>query len=314
MVTKRSSSDVNAPNFNREPISDEDLIRGFILALGAGGRKVKTLTIYKDSIRMLSDFARSLGLPGLATMDRTHIRHWLTSLHQKGNKPATVSVRYRSLNRFFNWCVAEDERADNPMDRVDPPKIPSEIQAYYQPHEVEAVVKAVGRSTPHNLRDAAMIMVLYDSGVRAAELCGIKVDDLDWRDRTIVVTGKASKQRRVSIGHKTAQAIERYLRKRQIKSEWLWLGSANKPLALNGLRMMLQRRFADAVVKFRGAHAFRRGFAMEYLASGGQEGDLKELGGWENYAMVSRYAKANAGERTISAHKKLSPGDRLNVR
>ena len=314
MVAKRSSSDVSAPNFGRESVLDEDLIRGFILALGAGGRKQKTLTIYEDSIRMLSDFARRLGLPGLATMDRTHIRHWLTSLHQKGNKPATVSVRYRSLNRFFNWCVAEEERDDNPMDRVDPPKIPSEIQAYYQPHEVETVVKAIGRTTAYNLRDGAMIMVLYDSGARAAELCGMKVDNLDWRDRTIVVTGKASKQRRVSIGHKTAQAIERYLRKRPAKSDWLWLGSVDKPLALNGLRMMLERRFRDAGVKFRGAHAFRRGFAMEYLASGGQEGDLKELGGWENYAMVSRYAKANAGERAIAAHKKLSPGDKLNVR
>ena len=201
--------------------------------MGAGGRKQKTLTIYEDSIRMLSDFARSLGLPGLAAMDRAHIRHWLTSLHQKGNKPATVSVRYRSLNRFFNWCVAEDERADNPMDRVDPPKIPDTIQAYYQPHGVEAVVKAIDRTTPHNLRDAAMILTLYDTGVRAAELRGMKVDDLDWRDRTIIVTGKASKQRRVSIGHKTAQSIERYLRKRAVKSDWLWLGSANSPLKLN---------------------------------------------------------------------------------
>ena len=314
MATKSSSSDISVPNFTREPISDEDLIRGFILALGAGGRKARTLFIYEDSIRNLSGFAHSLGLPGLATMDQTHIRHWLASLHQKGNKPATVSIRYRSLNRFFGWCVAEDERPDIPMGRVDPPRIPSEIQPYYQPHDVEAVVKAIGRATPHNLRDAAMIMVLYDSGVRAAELCGMKVDDLDWRDRTIKVTGKASKQRRVSIGSKTAMSIERYLRKRGAKSDWLWLGSTNKPLALNGLRMMLGRRFRDAGVKFRGAHAFRRGFAMEYLASGGQEGDLKELGGWENYAMVSRYAKANAGERAIAAHKKLSPGDRLNVR
>ena len=86
MVSKASSSDIGAPNFGREPISDEDIIRGLILALGAGGRKQKTLTIYEDSIRMLSDFARSLGLPGLATMNRTHIRHWLTSLHQKGNQ------------------------------------------------------------------------------------------------------------------------------------------------------------------------------------------------------------------------------------
>ncbi len=57
MVSKSSSSDVSAPNFNREPISDEDVIRGLILALRAGGRKQKTLTIYEDSIRMISDFA-----------------------------------------------------------------------------------------------------------------------------------------------------------------------------------------------------------------------------------------------------------------
>ena len=103
MVAKRSSSDISAPNVYGKPITDGELIRGFILALGAGGRKEKTLYIYEESIRMLSDFAQGLGLPDLAAMDRNVIRHWLPSLHQRGNKPATVSVRYRSLNRFFNW-------------------------------------------------------------------------------------------------------------------------------------------------------------------------------------------------------------------
>ena len=131
MAFKSSSSDVSAPNYSSEPLSDDDLIRGFTLALGAGGRKEKTLHIYEESMRMLSDFAQGLGLPGLAAMDRNVIRHWLTSLHQRGNKPATVSVRYRSLNRFFNWVVTEEERTDNPMDKVEPPKIPSTIQAYY---------------------------------------------------------------------------------------------------------------------------------------------------------------------------------------
>ena len=77
----------------------------------------------------------------------------------------------------------EEERSDNPMDRVDPPKVPSEIQAYYQAHGVESVVKSIGRSTPHNLRDAAIVMVLYDSGVRASEICGMKVDDLASHNR-----------------------------------------------------------------------------------------------------------------------------------
>ena len=75
MVSKSSRSDITTPNFKREQVSDEDVIRGFILALGAGGRKQKTLTIYEDPIRMLSVFARDLGLPGLTAMDRTHIRH-----------------------------------------------------------------------------------------------------------------------------------------------------------------------------------------------------------------------------------------------
>ena len=80
MVNKRSSSDISAPNSHGKPITDHELIRGFILALGAGGRKPLTLFIYEDSIRKLSDFAQNLGLPGLVTMDRKVVRHWLTSL------------------------------------------------------------------------------------------------------------------------------------------------------------------------------------------------------------------------------------------
>jgi len=75
VVSQSSRSDITTHNFKREQVSDEDVIRGFILALGAGGRKQKTLTIYEDSIRMLSVFARDLGLPGLTAVDRTHIRH-----------------------------------------------------------------------------------------------------------------------------------------------------------------------------------------------------------------------------------------------
>jgi site-specific recombinase XerD len=85
-VAKPFRAPVFAPNSDLECKADEELARGFLLALGAGGRKQRTLDIYEESIRMLSDFAGSQGLPGLATMDRAHIRHWLTTLHQKGSK------------------------------------------------------------------------------------------------------------------------------------------------------------------------------------------------------------------------------------
>ena len=214
MKTRTPSSHVSVANYQLEPISDQDLIRGFLLDLGASGRSEKTLFIYGDSIRRLSAFGHDLGFPPLATMGKDHVRHWLASLHQKGNKPGAVHVRYGSANRFFKWCVKEGERQDNPVDYIDPPRLPEVIQPYYEPNDVDAVLKAIGRKSTYALRDTAVVLTLFDSGVRASELCGMKIEDIDWRDLAIKVTGKAGKQRQVGIGHKMAQAIERYLRRR----------------------------------------------------------------------------------------------------
>jgi hypothetical protein len=102
MTNNSSRSHVSVPDFGLEPISDEDLIRGFLLDLGTSGRSEKTIFIYGDSARRLSVFARSMGFPPLATMMREHVRHWLTSLHKAGNKPASVHVRYRSIKKALH--------------------------------------------------------------------------------------------------------------------------------------------------------------------------------------------------------------------
>jgi site-specific recombinase XerD len=138
MVKKRPRSHVYAPNYKPEAISDEDLTRGSLLDLGASGRSPKTLFIYGDSVKRLSAFARDLDFPPLAVMDKDHVRHWLLSLYENENKPATVHVRYRSINRFFKWCIKEGERQDNPVDCIDPPRLPEVIQPYYDPADVEA--------------------------------------------------------------------------------------------------------------------------------------------------------------------------------
>ena len=207
--------------------------------LGASGRSEKTSFIYGDSVKRLSTFGHELGFPPLAVMDKDHGRHWLTSLHRKGNKPASVHVRYRSVNRFFKWFFKEGEREDNPADYIDPPRLPQVIQPYYEPQDVEAVLKAIGRKSTYSLRDTAVVLTLFDIGVRASELSGMKFDDVDWKDLSIKVSGKAGKERHVGIGHKTAQAIERYLRRRHSDSPYLWLVTGDRgPFTINGLRMM----------------------------------------------------------------------------
>lgn len=322
-MTTRSSSHTSVPNSvtgrtQKAPLSslppeDALLLRGFLLELRGSGRAQGTLTIYGESVRFLSRFCQDQGMPSLANVTAEHVREFMADLASR-NKPASVHARYRALKRFFKWLVTEGVRNDNPMDRIKPPRLPELIQPHYQPQELETVLKVCRDSSSYGLRDRAIILVLYDTGVRAAEVCGMEVSHINWDDQTILVTGKAGKQRRVSFGAKAGAAIDRYLRKRGVKSPWLWLSSGNKPMTANGLRMMLERMFESAGIRFRGAHAFRRAFAIGFLEAGGQESDLKELAGWKGYDMVQRYARATAGERAARAHKKLSPGDRLRVR
>ena len=91
MAKCESNSHSYASNFAQGPVSDEDLIRGFLVDLGASGRAARTAEIYGDPIS----------------------RHWSTSLHRAGNVPGWVHVRYRAVNRTFRWIVAEHERTDN---------------------------------------------------------------------------------------------------------------------------------------------------------------------------------------------------------
>ena len=141
MDSKSSASHTYAANYSppitTETISDIDLIRGFLLELGASGRVQRTQDVYQGAVQHLSSFARKMGFPPLATMERDHVRHWLSSLYKAGNKPGGVSVRYRAVNRFFRWSVGEGERADNPMDAIEPPKIPDTLQPHYTGEDVE---------------------------------------------------------------------------------------------------------------------------------------------------------------------------------
>ena len=83
------------------------------------------------------------------------------------------------------------------MENIAPPRIPEKLQLHYQDHEIEAVLKGAkkgnAKSDVYALRDFAIVMVLFDSGVRAAELCRMRVDDVEWRDQSIRVKGKGVK-------------------------------------------------------------------------------------------------------------------------
>jgi integrase/recombinase XerD len=213
--------------------------------------------------------------------------------------------------------VSEGETRENPLDRIAPPRVPETVQPYYTVEELELVLKALRGRRLRGLdaaRTKTILLVLFDSGVRASELCSLRTEDVNWDAQTIAVREtKGGNERTVSMGRAATRALMSYLRVKGVSSPWLFSSLDGQRLTRNALKLSLKRAFEAAGVEFKGIHAFRRASGIEFLRQGGQAEDLHVLMGWRSPEMIRRYVKAAETERATAAHKKFSPADRLGL-
>lgn len=291
-----------------------DLGKSFARHLRAEGKSPGTLRLYGQSVEFFSRWLEDNGYQATVNeLTKRRITDWLADLGAK-NEASTVKTRYRGMFRFCAWALAEDEISEHPMANLSPPQPKNKPVPIISDAELDALVRSCAGKTFNNRRDEAMIRLLLDCGIRVAELCALKVDDINLDHEVGYVTGKGNKTRPVYPGPRTIKALDNYLRMRRThrfaSTDALFL-TQRGALSTDGARDLIKARGKLAGIEDLHPHRFRHTWAHDFLMNGGQERDLKRLAGWTSDVMLERYGASAADARAKQAAQRMKRGDRV---
>lgn len=302
-------------------VADAELLaQSWHLALRAQRKSPQTLKVYGDGVRMYLSWCAEKDVEPIT---RAGLNLWVSELLDAGSAAATARSRQLAVRRFAAWLAEEGEIPADPFLGVKSPKLDEQVIEPLTDLELRALLKACQppkgaepKVALRHRRDEAMIRLMFETGMRAGEVIGLTLEDVDLANGTAIVRrGKGGKGRVVPFGPDASLALDRYLRLRRghrlADSADLWLGDRGKRFSYDALHKSLRERADTAGITGFHPHRLRHTAAHRWLAAGGSESGLMAVAGWTRPDMLMRYTKAQASARAAEEARKLNLGELL---
>ena len=313
MRSAPDSTPICAPDSFRPPAIALD--SGGVLAIGIGaatdffcaakaaeGASPRTVEWYRMIlVRAVQRFGDPRPLDAITAAE---LRAWLLEL-RSSLAPESIAGYVRGLKAFGNWCVAEELAAAPGFRALRRPHVPRRLIAPFSDAEIRSLLALADE------RERALVLLLFDTGLRLSELVSLRVGDVR-PDGTLHVLGKGAKERIVPLGTTARRALVRYLgtRARPTVTDPLFTGRQGA-LSQRGTQQAIARLGRRAGVGTRcSPHTFRHTFARGYLVNGGDVFSLQQILGHATLDMVRRYVTLSEAD-LVARHRSASPADRL---
>lgn len=277
---------------------------------GHSSLSARTLSAYESDMRLFVDWVRRSNVDSPSGVTRTLVRRYVAALSTRQFARRTIARKAAALRRYFGWAVRQGLVDADPTLGLHVSAGSGRLPRVLDRREIEHLLDGPapdGEPIWRRHRDDAVLEVLYGSGVRVSELCGLEVDQVRLGERALVVWGKGAKERRVPLGEPAQAAMEAWLRTRPevVPPEAgpvLFANERGKPLTPRDVRRILDRRSSAPTHP----HALRHTFATHLLDGGADLRAVQELLGHADVATTQRYTHVSR-ERLTAAYRKSHP-------
>jgi integrase/recombinase XerC len=293
-------------------------VEAFVTHLAAVRRlSPATVRAYRSD---LAELVRSTGDSSLDDLDIEALRQWQWEATTRGLSKATAARRTSAVRAFLSWARDEDLIETDPSTRLVAPKRGRTLPVVATSSALDEVLTGVAAQAesgdPVALRDHAVLEVLYGSGARVSELCGLDLDDIGHENRTLRVRGKGDKERVVPYGVPAARALDAYLvrgrpalsaRSEAAPGPAVFLGVRGARLGPRAVYELVSRVVAPVVgAETLGPHALRHSAATHLLDGGADLRTVQEILGHASLGTTQIYTHVS-GERLRDAYRLAHP-------
>jgi integrase/recombinase XerC len=282
------------------------------------GRSEHTRRAYLGDLRSLFDFvAQRAPDAGISGLTLPMLRSWLAALAATGSARTTLARRTSAVKTFTAWAVRRGLMASDPAARLQMPKarrtLPAVLRQDQALDAMAAAKSGAQQGDPLALRDRLIVELLYASGIRVSELCGLDIDDVDTSRRLLRVLGKGNKQRTVPFGAPAVSALTAWLSDgrpaltTKDSGPALLLGARGRRLDPRQARTVVHQTMAavDGAPDI-GPHGLRHSAATHLLEGGADLRVVQELLGHSSLATTQLYTHVTVA-RLRAVHDQAHP-------